>query len=223
MIALSGIVPKPAADFALNTNIGLASLRAADDLGVGHVLLASSSAVYGNATDVPFVETAPLNPINDYGRSKLEMEQVCQSRARAVGRSLCCLRIGNVAGADSLLMNGEVLASDKALWLDCFADGGTPVRSYIGPSSLARALVSLLRKRRELPAALNVAAPQPVAMKALAEAANIPVTLKLVPENGHQYITLACDALSTLHDFTAAESTPQEMVRQWKDLTGGVL
>ncbi|MBB3995913.1 nucleoside-diphosphate-sugar epimerase [Sulfitobacter undariae] len=220
MIVLSGITPKPDADFTLNTQIGAASLRAAADLGIGHVLLASTSAVYGSASDAPFAEIDPLEPVNDYGRSKLEMEQACQPQARALGVGLCSLRIGNVAGADALLMSGAALASHETLQLDCFEDGGTPVRSYIGPISLAQVMISLVRRRAQLPFALNIAAPHPVTMGALAEAAKMPVTLRPTQNNAHQHITLACDALSALHDFDQAESTADEILRQWQSLTG---
>lgn len=220
MIVLSGITPKLGADFTLNTRIGTTCLRAAAELGIGHVLLASTSAVYGNASDTPFAETSALDPVNDYGRSKLKMEQACQIQAHALSVGLCCLRIGNVAGADALLINGAALTLDQTLQLDCFADGGTPVRSYIGPASLARVVVTLVRKRAQLPAVLNIAAPEPVTMGALVQAAKIPVTLKPTPRNEHQYITLACDSLSALHDFDLAESRSKEMVRQWHSLTG---
>ena len=42
------------------------------------VLLASSAAVYGNATEQVLDETSPLQPANDYGISKLAMEHVAR-------------------------------------------------------------------------------------------------------------------------------------------------
>ena len=218
LIVLSGIVPKPSADFTLNTTIAIASITAAARLGIGQVLLASTSAVYGNYSDSPFAENAPLKPVNDYGRSKLEMEQAAQAHAHASGVGLCCLRIGNVAGADALLCNGAALAPGETLTLDYFCDGGTPERSYIGPKSLACVFRSLVAQRNSLPAALNIATPPPVTMRALAEAAQMPLVLVRANEEGHQHITLDCDALEALHQFAAEETAPAEMVRQWKDL-----
>jgi hypothetical protein len=49
----------------------------------------------------------------------------------------------------------------EKLQLDVFEGGGTPLRSYIGPQSMARVLVSLLRSPGPLPVALNIAAPHP--------------------------------------------------------------
>lgn len=218
VIVLSGIVPGPDADFTLNTALGSASVAAAAQLGIPHVLLASTSAVYGIHSNDPFSEENPLDPVNAYGRSKREMEAACQAQAAAAGVALCCLRIGNVAGADALLGNGAALAPDARLRLEVFKDRGTPVRSYIGPHSLARVLMSLVHKRAELPAALNIAAPRPVSMRALAEAAGLPFDLCPAKENAHQYVTLACDALAALHRFEPAETEPGEMVRQWRTL-----
>lgn len=216
MLVLSGIVPRPGADFTRNTAIGSAALRAAAALGIGRVLLASTSAVYGTYSDDPFPEDAPLRPVNDYGRSKREMEAVCGQQAQALGLGLCCLRIGNVAGADALLMNGAALGPQEKLRLDCFSDGGTPLRSYIGPHSLARVLLTLACARGDLPTALNIAAPHPVTMRALAQAARMPLELQPANDGSHQYITLDCSALAQLHRFDPACSEPGEMVRQWR-------
>jgi nucleoside-diphosphate-sugar epimerase len=98
-------------DLALNTQLGLAAVAAAAQLEIQRVLLASSSAVYGTHSDAPFTETDPLVPVNDYGRAKQVMEQICHARAHATGVALCCLRIGNVAGADALLCIGAALGA----------------------------------------------------------------------------------------------------------------
>lgn len=216
MVVLSGIVPGPGADLSLNTAIGSACIAAAAQYGIGHVLLASSSAVYGSYSDDPFSERDPPEPVNHYGRAKHAMEVACHTQARASGVHLCCLRIGNVAGADALLLNGAALDRGKTLQLDCFSDGGTPRRSYIGPDSLARAIVSLVRHRAQLPDVLNIAAPSPVTMGALAKAAGMPVTLHTAQDTAHQHITLDCNALAVLHEFDPAESTAAEMISQWR-------
>lgn len=216
MIVLSGVVPKAGADFTRNTSIGLAALAAAAQLDIPRVLLASTSAVYGSYSNAPFREADALDPVNDYGRSKRAMEEACAVQARASGVALCCLRIGNVAGADALLCNGAALGTGESLQLDVFADGGTPVRSYIGPRSLGQVLVSLARSGSALPRCLNIAAPHPVSMGALARAAQMPVTLRAATEGAHQHITLDCRALAALHRFDPVEAEAEEMVRQWR-------
>jgi nucleoside-diphosphate-sugar epimerase len=216
MIALSGVVPAPGADLALNTALGVAAVEAAAHLDIPAVLLASSSAVYGSAGNAPFTEDTPLAPVNDYGRAKQEMETACQTRATAAGVHLCCLRIGNVAGADALLRNGAALEVGAKLRLDRFADGGTPLRSYIGPQTLAQVLMSLVTARRGMPPVLNIAAPRPVTMQTLAQAAQLPFDLVPAGSGAHKNITLDCSALTGLHRFSPADSTAREMVRQWQ-------
>ncbi|KEJ87724.1 hypothetical protein [Sulfitobacter donghicola] len=88
-------------------------------------------------------------------------------------------------------------------------------RSYIGPDSLARAIVSLARHRAQLPDVLNIA-PSPVTMGALAKATGMPVTLHTAQDTAHQHITLDCNALAVLHEFDPAESTAAEMISQWR-------
>ncbi len=221
MIILSGIVPKQGADFALNSLIGAAGMNAAADLGIPRVLLASTSAVYGTYSNTPFDEDAPLDPVSAYGHSKRDMEVACRAQALANGIELCCMRIGNVAGADALLSGGVALKPNEKLPLDCFHDGSTPLRSYIGPHSLARVMVSLTRADTSLPATLNTAAPHPVTMQALAQAAEIPLELRPTQCNAHQHVTLDCTALTALHPFDPQESAPAEIVRQWRMLGDG--
>lgn len=216
MIVLSGVVPRPGADVAGNAALGAAALAAAARLDIGSVLLASSSAVYGAGRGSPFCESDPAEPVNAYGRAKLEMEEQCRAQARASGIRLCCLRIGNVAGADALLGAAQALPQGTERALDMFADGGTPERSYIGPHSMARVLSTLAHTRLQLPEVLNIAAPYPVTMRALAETAQLPFALVPAPQTAHQRITLDCTALAALHRFAPAESDPAEMVRQWQ-------
>jgi len=216
MIVLSGVVPKPDADFARNSDIGLASLAAAAQLGVGSVILASTSAVYGAYKATALREEDALHPVNDYGTSKQEMEQRCAAAAQTLSLGLCCLRIGNVAGADSLLVNAQNLSKGQRLTLDVFPDGGTPLRSYIGPETLAQALSSLVFHEGPLPPVLNVAVPRPVTMGALAQAAGVPFDLRPNATTAHQRITLDCSRLAQIHSFTPADSDPETMVQQWK-------
>jgi len=51
-------------------------LEAAEATGVGRLVYASSSAVYGGAA-IPTLEDAPLNPLSPYAVSKLAGEQLC--------------------------------------------------------------------------------------------------------------------------------------------------
>jgi nucleoside-diphosphate-sugar epimerase len=211
MLMFAGVTPAPGADPAVNVALTEAALAAAAAAGIGKVLLASSSAVYepGQA----LCETAPTRPVSAYGQAKLDAE----ARAaiwRARGLQVSTLRIGNVAGADALLCTAaKARSGGEPLRLDSFADGTGPMRSYIGPATLAEVLETLARQFAP-PQVLNVASPDPVTMQALAEAAALPFVFAPAPASARQSVTLDCTALAALHRFRPADSDPAEMVAQ---------
>ena len=212
LIVLSGVTPGPGAWLEGNPALAEAAVQAARATGIPRLLVASSSAVYGAGDGTPLHEEAPTAPVNAYGRAKLAAEAVC---ATATDLDLCCLRIGNVAGADALLLNLARATPETPLRLDRFADGAGPLRSYIGPATLARVLETLAVRNGALPARLNIGAPRPAAMQALLDAARAPYTMVPAPPTALQHITLDCSRLASLHDFAAAVSEPASMVAQW--------
>jgi len=215
VVALAGVTPGPGRDPSLNREIAEATLEGAWRAGVRRVLLASSSAVYGPGDGRPFDEEAPCAPVNAYGDAKRDMEEAC-APWRARGLDICCLRIGNVAGADALLLNLGRAGPDTPVRIDRFADGGGPVRSYVGPATLAAVLATLCRAPGPLPRVLNVASPAPMAMTALADAAGARVEMRPAPDGAHQRITLDCSRLAARHGFGPRDGTAAEMIRQWQ-------
>lgn len=140
------------------------------------LIVASSAAVYGRS-DLPIVAEAPLDPASAYGRAKQAMEAELAGQA-----GCCCLRIGNVAGADALL---GVLAPADGRRLHVFADGAGPRRSYIGPQALAIAMARLVRLMvagLPVPPVLNLALPGALAMEDLLRAAGQPWAPVPAPE-----------------------------------------
>lgn len=214
LVMLSGVTPSSAGcgDLSLNARLATACLAAAEAAGIPRVLLASSAAVYPGARATPWREeemtgTAPTA----YGEAKRAMEAAAEPW-RDRGLQVCCLRIGNVAGADALLLNADAPGPH---YLDRFASGGGPVRSYIGPASLAR-VIEGLAAAPDLPAALNVAAPAPVAMADLARIGGGDWHWRPAPEGAVEHLTLDCTALCRLVHFAPAESTAGAMVDQWR-------
>lgn len=63
-------------------------------------IYSSTAAVYGIPEKIPVDETAPLNPINPYGASKVMVERILEEASRAGDFSYIALRYFNVAGAD---------------------------------------------------------------------------------------------------------------------------
>ena len=206
MIVLAGAVR---GDLALNTQLTQACCAAAAQAGIGQVLLASSSAVYGVNGGLACREDTPCLPVNDYGRSKLEAEAAA-NRWRGRGLAITALRIGNVAGADALL---AAIQPGQPTKIDCFADGTGPMRSYIGPETLADVLVKLVGKT--LPPILNIAAPDPVAMADLAQAAGSAWAYQPAPDSAHQRITLDCGLLAQHYPFSESQSGAPVMVAEW--------
>ncbi len=98
------VVPESTADplnYYLNNTAKARSLLDCAVRGkVKHFIFSSTAAVYGEAAQIPVTETAPLSPINPYGRSKLMTEWMLQDVSKAHGLKFAILRYFNVAGAD---------------------------------------------------------------------------------------------------------------------------
>jgi UDP-glucose 4-epimerase len=95
-------VPKsmaePIENHEANATGTLRVLHAAKQAGVRRVVYAASSAAYGDAPELPKIETMPPAPISPYGASKLAGEYYCQVFAGAYGLETVCLRYFNVFG-----------------------------------------------------------------------------------------------------------------------------
>lgn len=206
VLCLSGVIRGAA--LGQNTDLALAALDAARAFGARRVLLASSSAVYG-ATPGPHAEDGACRPANAYGRAKLAMEQTAAAKAGLL--ELCCLRIGNIAGADALLGG---LAPGVTPSLDQFSDGAAPRRAYIGPVMLADVLARLATQAGPLPPVLNIAQPGLVGMDALLRAAGVPWAWRPAPDTALPELWLELQRLQALGPVPNA--TPDSLVAEWR-------
>lgn len=141
----------------------LSLLSAMREAGVGALVVSSTAAVFGTPAAQPIAETAPLRPINPYGRSKLAMEWAVADHAAAHGLRWAALRYFNAAGADPGGALGErhdpethavplavlaALGAAPAFSLhgtDYPTPDGTAIRDYVHVSDLAAAHVLALR------------------------------------------------------------------------------
>ena len=101
--------------YYLNNTANTAHLiKAAVESGVEKFIFSSTAAVYGEPKTIPSTgikESAPTEPINPYGHSKLMSEQVLKDAAKAHNSfKYVALRYFNVAGAD---VGGKIGQSTK--------------------------------------------------------------------------------------------------------------
>ncbi|MEM2168496.1 MAG: GDP-mannose 4,6-dehydratase [Candidatus Bathyarchaeia archaeon] len=100
---------------------------------VRHLIFASSSSVYGEPTEIPVDESAPIKPLSVYGASKAACENLIYAYSHLYGLRAIALRYANVVGPR--LRHGVVydfivkLLKDSS-HLEILGDG-EQVRSYI--------------------------------------------------------------------------------------------
>lgn len=146
-------------------NVGglLGLLEGMRTAGCDAIVFSSTAAVYGEAKVSPIVETAPKEPVNPYGRSKLVCEYVLEDCRKAYGLRAIALRYFNASGADPETEVGELREAETHLiprammalqgYIDDFqvfgsdfpTPDGTAIRDYIHVSDLADAHVLALK------------------------------------------------------------------------------
>jgi UDP-glucose 4-epimerase len=96
--SVSRSVLDPMRSHQANATGTLAVLVAAKEAGVGRVVYASSSSVYGGIDALPLHEELPTLPISPYGVSKLAGENYCRAFTMSFGIPTISLRYFNVFG-----------------------------------------------------------------------------------------------------------------------------
>jgi nucleoside-diphosphate-sugar epimerase len=96
---------------------GLLDAIRASGVKIRFLLLASSGGVYGRQESLPIVETAPVQPLDLYSRSKLASEELTRSFALQSEIPTAIARIFNVfgPGQDELHFVGSVAAQVAAI------------------------------------------------------------------------------------------------------------
>ena len=136
----------PERTLRVNVEATLGLLRACSSSGVEHVLFASSGAVYADSAE-PLRETSPVQPVDIYGWSKLQAEQLCRWHAEAEGLRVTACRFFNNYGPRETNAHiiPEIIAQLRQG--DTLRLGNvTPRRDYVHTSDTARAL-QLLAER----------------------------------------------------------------------------
>lgn len=192
----------------LDTNVSLANQaqKFANAVGAERVVHCSSAGVYGPVQ--PWTESAKINPTSGYGLAKLRMEQAI--RRTPIGPKAVILRIGNVAGADSLFKAG--LRSGHVT-LDRFPDGRGPIRSYIGPQTLTQVML-WAAVSPDTPPLLNVASSSKVGMEDVARAMGWHVSWRPAADTAQQLCILEIDLLQKYLHLDAETAQPSKIAEE---------
>jgi UDP-glucose 4-epimerase len=165
-------VEKPAKYYQNNVVAGLVLLDAMRDCGVSRIVFSSTAATYGEPEAQPIFESAPTNPTNPYGETKLAFERAMHWYERAYGLRYASLRYFNAAGASEncgedhdpethIIPITLQAATGKRPHVEIFGDDyptpdGTCIRDYIHVIDLARAHILALDVLSERSAIYNL-------------------------------------------------------------------
>ncbi len=208
VVALWGVTPGPGRDLSDNTRLALAAMDVGEAVGAKAVLHCSSAAVYRPGGD-PLTEDMAGDPPSDYGRAKLQMEQAIAARGRPEGPRQIVMRIGNVAGADSLFAN---LRPSARLTLDRFPDGAGPTRSYITAGDLGHVIAAFIRTETAQ-GIYNVSAPVPTPMADLVRSGGGELTWRDAPEGAARQVWMDTGKLRSVIDLSKDAAGAEHLVQ----------
>jgi len=142
-----------------DNNVGgsIVLIEAMQAAKVNKLIFSSSATVYGVPEYLPYDESHPLEPMNTYGKTKLQVEEILSDLSKAESNwSIVCLRYFNPVGAHESGLIGEhprgtpnnlmpyvcQVATGKLPHLNVFGDDydtkdGTGERDYIHVMDLA--------------------------------------------------------------------------------------
>ena len=156
-------VGNPAKYYRNNIVNSLVLLDAMVAAGVKRIVFSSSAAVYGIPERSPIEEDVPKHPVNPYGRTKLQFEEILADYGVAYGIGSVALRYFNAAGASPDGDIGEDHDPEthlipivlqvalgqreqmKIFGADYDTPDGTCVRDYVHVNDLASAHVLAMR------------------------------------------------------------------------------
>ena len=153
-------VEAPSKYYHNNVVAGLVLLDAMRECGVKRIVFSSTAATYGEPESQPIFESAPANPTNPYGETKLAFEKAMHWYEQAYGLRYASLRYFNAAGASEkcgedhdpethIIPITLQVATGKRPHVEIYGDDyptedGTCVRDYIHVIDLARAHILAL-------------------------------------------------------------------------------
>lgn len=163
--SVTGSIANPPGVYAVNVAGTRSLCNALARRGIRRLVFSSSAAVYGETDRGPLSEHVAPAPLNPYGRSKLDAEEMLGAMAMADSEwRVVVLRLFNVGGAHESSALGEVAgenpecllmrlaqhASGRKAFLEVYGDDyptpdGTALRDYVHVEDVAAAHVSALQ------------------------------------------------------------------------------
>ena len=153
-------VAAPSKYYHNNVVAGLVLLDTMRECEVKRIVFSSTAATYGEPEAQPIFESAPTNPTNPYGETKLAIEKAMHWYERAYGIRYASLRYFNAAGASEkcgedhdpethIIPITLQVAAGKRPHVEIYGEDyptadGTCVRDYIHVIDLARAHILAL-------------------------------------------------------------------------------
>ncbi|MEX0332579.1 MAG: UDP-glucose 4-epimerase GalE [Puniceicoccaceae bacterium] len=197
-------VTDPLKYYENNLSKTVSLLQAMQACGVAKFVFSSTCASYGVPEKMPMTEDLPQNPINPYGQTKLDVENLLKACAHAYGLSSASFRYFNAAGAASDGSIGEDHDPEThliplAIWAaqgkrdkltvfgnDYDTPDGTCLRDYIHVDDLARAHIAVFNKMEKKGTCLfyNLGTGTPVSVLEVVNAVESVTGLKVPYEMG---------------------------------------
>lgn len=177
-----------------NANIHgtLAVLQGAHLAGVRRVVMASSSSVYGGASQVPTPESVPLAPRSPYAVTKLTGEHYARVFWELHGLETVCLRYFNVFGPRQ--RPDSQYAAVIPLFIDALLSGATPVVhgdghqsrdfTFIADTVQANLCAASARADDAAGKAFNIARGKPASLLELLAILAAEVGVSVTPDHG---------------------------------------
>ncbi len=145
-------------------NVAKAAIRN----GVSSFVFASSISVYGPCQDGAVSEASSCHPVTDYGRSKLQAEDVLTNLSAGSHMNVSILRLSTVYGAGDPGNVSRLIRSVQRLG-PIVVGRGANLKSLIHVDNIAELIVSLIG--RDLPHfdVVNVGDPAPYSLSTIVE------------------------------------------------------
>jgi UDP-glucuronate 4-epimerase len=160
-------------------------LEAARRTRVPRLVLASSSSVYGNATEHPISEDAPARPFSPYGVTKLAMEHLASAYGANWGLSTVVLRYFTLYGPGQRpdMALHRFIAAVAAGWPVPVYGDGEQVRDFTYVSDAAAATLAAVEADVAPASVFNVAGGSPTTVNELLSLVSEHLGRPLIPRH----------------------------------------